>query len=212
LPPFIDAAHFQNAKDKRQSARAWLAAEAGLDAQKTWLLAVAMMRPGDKLESYRRLGRALGILDRSDWQLVIVGDGAARDDVEAALAPLAPAVRFLGARDWNALPSIHAACDIFVWPAANEAYGMALLEAQAAGLPVVAGRVRGVPDIVVDGETGSLVPDNNAGAFASAVRRLIDDKAARGRLALNAARFIAAERDLPGAARILNQALTAART
>ena len=60
-------------------------------------------------------------------------------------------MRCVGALPAAALPEIYAAADLYVWPACNEAYGMALLEAQAAGVPVVAGAEGGVPDIVADG-------------------------------------------------------------
>ena len=66
--------------------------------------------------------------------------------------------------------------DLYLWPAINEAYGMAFLEAQAAGLPVVAGRTGGVPAVVADGVTGLLTPIGDAAAFAGAVARLLDGR------------------------------------
>ena len=62
-----------------------------------------------------------------------------------------------------------AAADLYLWPAINEAYGMAFLEAQAAGLPVIAGRTGGVPAVVAADETGLLTPVGDAHAFAAAV-------------------------------------------
>jgi glycosyltransferase involved in cell wall biosynthesis len=70
-----------------------------------------------------------------------------------------------------------AACDLYAWPAVNEAYGMALLEAQAAGIPVVSCATRGVPDVVVDGRTGALVPPRNPAALAQRLRELLADPA-----------------------------------
>ena len=64
-----------------------------------------------------------------------------------------------------------------VWPAVNEAYGIALLEAQAAGLPVAAGRTGGVPDVVRDGRTGALCPVGEPVAFAETVARLLSKSA-----------------------------------
>ena len=63
-------------------------------------------------------------------------------------------VRLLGPVAEPDLPPLYAACDLYVWPAVAEAYGMAMLEAQAAGLPVLAGREGGVADIVDDGDHG----------------------------------------------------------
>ena len=85
------------------------------------------------------------------WQLLVVGDGEARGEVAALFAPLRRAGALLGALPAAALPSVYAAADLYVWPACNEAYGMALLEAQAAGVPVVAGAEGGVAEVVVHG-------------------------------------------------------------
>jgi glycosyltransferase involved in cell wall biosynthesis len=78
--------------------------------------------------------------------------------VEALLAPFGDRVRSLGALPGGRLPALYAACDLYVWPAVREAYGMAMLEAQALGLPVLAGDEGGVADVVADGVTGRLVP------------------------------------------------------
>src|SRR3546814_17999674 len=65
-------------------------------------------------------------------------------------------VRFLGLVQPEVMPALYAACDVLVWPAVNEAFGMVLLEAQAAGIPVVAGRSPGVANVVAEGVTGHL--------------------------------------------------------
>ena len=142
LPPFLDAAAYP-ARDPRRA-----------DAPR--LIVVAMMRHGDKLESYRLLAAALAQLLDVPWSLDIVGDGSARAEVEAALAPLGARVTYHGAFDAAGVAAALAGADLFVWPAINEAFGMALLEAQASGLPVVAGASGGVGDIVVPGTTGLL--------------------------------------------------------
>ena len=74
-----------------------------------------------------------------------------------------------GAQASESILSFYWACDLFVWPALNEAYGMALLEAQASGLPVVAGQGGGVADVVRHGESGLLVKAGDSAAFANAV-------------------------------------------
>ena len=88
LAPFLDAAPYRAARRQRQVHREALAARHGRDISRPWLLAVAMMRPGDKLASYRLLGRALDLIAEPPWQLLIVGDGPARQSVEAALKPI----------------------------------------------------------------------------------------------------------------------------
>jgi glycosyltransferase involved in cell wall biosynthesis len=159
-----------------------------------------MMRPGDKLASYRLLGAALeGLLDLR-WSLEIVGDGPARSEVESALAPLGPRVSYRGALDEAAVAASLAEADLFVWPAVNEAFGMALLEAQASGVAVVAGASGGVAGIVVSGETGLLAPPGDAASFAAAVRHLILDGAARRAMGGAARAKVERDHDLPAAA------------
>lgn len=194
LPPFLDPSPFERADLGRPGDRP------------VRLLTAAMMRPGDKFESYRRLGEYLAPLRNTDWTLTVAGDGPARDTVEAALAPLGPGrIDYLGAVRPEQMPRVYGAADLYVWPAAGEAYGMAMLEAQASGLPVVAARVRGVPDVVLDGQTGFLTPEGDADAFASTVRFLIEDAPARQALGTAAARFVREQRTVDNAANILNR-------
>lgn len=173
------------------------------------LLTVAMMRPGDKLASYRLLAEALGKLGERPWQLTIAGDGPARADVEALFAPFGERVRLAGrVDDAGTLARLYADAHLFVWPAVNEAYGMVLLEAQAEGCPVVAGDEGGVASVVRHGETGLLTPARDADAFAAAVAGLVEDGARRGRLAAAARRFVQGERSLDHAAVIIADALS----
>jgi glycosyltransferase involved in cell wall biosynthesis len=164
------------------------------------LIAAAMMRPGDKLASFRVLGAALSRLLDLDWSLEVLGDGPARLEVEAALAPLGDRVIWAGALGPEALARHLADADLCVWPAINEAFGMALLEAQASGLPVVAGACGGVAGIVAHEVTGLLAPPGEAAAFAAAVRRLVVDGDLRRRFGAAARRRVLAEHDLPAAA------------
>src|SRR5579864_3474188 len=145
LSPFLDMRRYGGYRARQQSSP-------------PRLIAVAMMRHGDKLLSYRLLGAALVRLLDLPWSLDIVGDGPARAEVEGALAPLGSRIRYRGALDDAAIAAALAAADLFVWPAVNEAFGMALLEAQASGVAVVAGASGGVAGIVAAGETGLLAP------------------------------------------------------
>jgi glycosyltransferase involved in cell wall biosynthesis len=188
LPPFLDAPKYRPPACPRA---------AGGPVR---LVTVAMMRPGDKLASYRLLGAALAQLGDLDWSLDVVGDGPARAEVEAALRPVGSRLRFRGACDEDGVSAALAQADLSVWPAINEAFGMALLEAQASGLPVVAGASGGVGAVVAAGETGLLTQPGDAGAFAGAVRRLIVDGAARAAMGRAAAAKVRREHDLPAAA------------
>ena len=171
------------------------------------LITVAMMRPGDKLTSYQILGDALSRLVDLPWSLEVIGDGPARGDVSSALAALRGRVNWMGSLDRKSVAERLAAADLFVWPANNEAFGMALLEAQASGLPVVAGAAGGVEEIVVSGITGLLVPAGDALAFAAAVRSLIIDCGRRSAFGAAARRHVLRDHDLPVAARRLADVL-----
>ncbi|MFO1189373.1 MAG: glycosyltransferase family 4 protein [Alphaproteobacteria bacterium] len=211
LPPFLDTAPFAKAAAERAAHRVRLAGLYRLPLDEPWLLVVAMMRDGDKLASYRVLADALGRLTRQSFRLLIVGDGPARPAVGAAFSSLrAERIRWIGEMPADALPGFYAAADVLPWPAVNEAYGMALLEAQAAGLPVVAGRTGGVPDIVADRETGVLVVPGDAAAFAQALADLIDRPAWRDDLRQAALRRTQARHDIAGAAASLDAILAAA--
>ena len=215
LPPFLDPAAEVDSvtgDEDRDSCRDALAKRYALDGTKSWLLAVAMMRSGDKLQSYRHLSRALAALPGDDWQLVIVGDGGARADVEAEFSPLGSTgrggrVACLGELAAPGLQRVYAACDILVWPAINEAYGMTPLEAQAAGLAVVAGDAGGVREVVRDGETGVLVDPDDCNAFSEAVRSLLDDPVRRRELGRRGRRFVREERSLAAASGTIDRAV-----
>jgi glycosyltransferase involved in cell wall biosynthesis len=189
MKPFLDASGFLvPARERRATAR---------------LVAVAMMRAGDKLASYRILGEALYRLLDLPWSLEVIGDGPARRDVEEALAPLGERVHWRGLLGGAAIAARLAAADLYVWPAINEAFGMAFLEAQASGLPVIAGDAGGVRAIVAAGRTGLVVPAGDATAFAAAVRSLLIDPKRRALLGEAARAHVLAAHDLGAAARRL---------
>lgn len=104
-------------------------------------------------------------------KFLVVGDGPERATLEQRAT--SGAIRFLGMRE--DVSELLNAMDIFVLPSLAEAFGIAAIEAMACGLPVVATRVGGLREIVLDDETGLLVLPRHAGALAAAVARLIDD-------------------------------------
>jgi glycosyltransferase involved in cell wall biosynthesis len=213
LPPFLDPAPFRAAAAERGAQRARLAGAYGLDAGVPWIAVVAMMRAGDKLASYLQLARALAGLQDLPWRLLVAGDGAERGAVEAALGAAIPGrAAFAGALGGYDIAALNAASDLCVWPAVNEAYGMAMLEAQAAGLPVVACATRGVPDVVMHGRTGLLAPPGDAAALADLVRQLLTDHALRARMRAAAADYVVGERSIDAAVATLQPLLSAIRT
>jgi len=88
------------------------------------------------------------------------------------------------------LPALLPGLDLLVHPAGREGLGLALLEAASAGVPVVACAVGGVPDVVVDGETGLLVPGDAAPAMVRALRALLSSRDERARLGAAARRHV----------------------
>ena len=136
-------------------------------------LAVAMMREGDKLASYRLLAEAFHQLARDDWHLTLVGDGPARDQVLALFAPFGERVSWRGQLHGMALADAYADADVLVWPAVNEALGMVFLEAALQACPSLAGNEGGVSTIVHDGVTGLLAPPRDATAFAERLSFLL---------------------------------------
>jgi glycosyltransferase involved in cell wall biosynthesis len=168
------------------------------------LIAAGMMRTGAKLASYRLLAEALARLEDRPWRLEIAGDGPARPEVEAAVAPLGPRAVLLGALAPEALRRRLAAADLYVWPAVEEAYGMATLEAMAAGLPVVAGDEGGVSALVADGETGLLASPRDPADFAARLARLLDDPGLRRRMGAAGADKVRRRHGLAAASRTLD--------
>ncbi len=214
LAPFLEDADLPTPVQapSRGAARASLAKARDLETEVPWLLSVAMMRPGDKLASYRILAEALARLTDRPWRLLVAGGGAARAEVEAAFRPLGrDRIRFLGLREGNALAELYAACDIFAWPAVNEALGMAILEAQAAGLPVVAGGHGAVGTIIEDGVTGLLAPVGDPAAFADALAQLLAAPERAAEMGRTARTKVHHHHGIEPASEALETALSAAR-
>lgn len=175
LKPFLDTSEYPP-PDRLGRERVVLQRRFGLDTKRPLLLTVAMMRYGNKLSGYQVLGRTLKLMTDHRVALLIVGDGPARAQVEAAFTGISHhQIVFVGLQSQAMLKNFYAAADLFVWPAVDEAIGMALLEAQAAGLAVVAGGSRGVPDVVRDQVSGLLVSPGDAEAFAYAVVSLLEN-------------------------------------
>lgn len=143
------------------------------------IVTVAMMRPGDKLDSYRAMARALGHLSLDlPWRLSVAGDGPARAEVQALFADVpADRIAWLGALDAPAVAALLTRGAVYLWPGCSEAYGLAYLEAQAAGLPVVAFRTAGVPEVVAPDIGGALVTEDDPVALADALTSLLRDPA-----------------------------------
>ncbi|HTO10738.1 MAG TPA: glycosyltransferase, partial [Candidatus Binatia bacterium] len=112
----------------------------------------------------------------TDALFVLVGDGQVP-------VPAAPWLRRLGRLDNLDVLALHAAADVVVVPSViPDALSRVVLEAMAAGRPVIGTRVGGTPELIEDGESGLLVPRADPAALAAAIERLLDDPALAARL------------------------------
>lgn len=110
---------------------------------------------------------------------LVLGDGPERSDLERKAGGL---VRFKGLVSRDDVIEALVACDIYAQPSRWEAFGLAILEAMAAGRPVVASAVDGIREVVSDQQTGILVPSENPVLFADALTRLARDRERRRQL------------------------------
>ncbi len=130
------------------------------------------------------LFKALGTLKSYPWELWLVGDGPQRPHLEA-LAEKYQIVERVRFENWLAdaalLEKYHQA-NVFVFPSRHEGMPNAVLEAMACGLPVIASRIAGNEELVVDGETGSLIPAEDVPALQQALAQLLPDADLRQRM------------------------------
>ena len=143
-----------------------------------------------RLTAQKALGDALAALARvPDVELLVLGDGPERAALERRAEELGVAarVRFLGAGTREDVVALFRGVDAALLTSAWENLPHTLLEALAAGTPVIATAVGGIPEVVVDGENGLLVPPGDIDAIASAVDRVVHDRSLRASLAANAA-------------------------
>jgi len=150
-----------------------LAEKYGLDINLPWLITIAMMRSGDKHHSYQQLSSVVELLQRP-YQLLVIGDGVMQAEVRSLFA-LHQQVKFAGALENNHIRQLLPHFELLVWPAINEALGMIFLEAQQAGVAIVAGDQGGVSSIVKHNVTGTLVDAHNAQAMSVTIDELLTD-------------------------------------
>jgi glycosyltransferase involved in cell wall biosynthesis len=142
------------------------------------------------------------VLPRLDVLYVVVGGGRDYERIEQAAvdAGVTDKLLLVWEPDDERLHRLFSAADVFVMPNIPipndvEGFGIVSLEAAAAGLPVVASRLEGIPDAVADGQSGILVEPANADAYVAAIEKLKADPAARIAFGENARRYVRARND-----------------
>jgi phosphatidyl-myo-inositol alpha-mannosyltransferase len=123
------------------------------------------------LRAFERLASDVG-----DAHLLVAGDGRDRVLLRSLPSQLRSRILRLGTLPHEELPRYHAAADVFVAPATGqESFGIVLVEAMAAGVPVVASDIAGYREVVRDGVDGLLVPPNDPIALSAAIRRILSE-------------------------------------
>ena len=123
--------------------------------------------------------RALSSLkDDKNWALTIAGEGPLKDELARAAQGLrlTEHITFRGWLERDHVPAVYRDADVFVLPSRDEGMPNAMLEAMAAGLPVIGSRVAGIDEVVIDNETGLLVPVDDADALTIALKTVIADR------------------------------------
>lgn len=123
-----------------------------------------------------------------DFKLLIIGDGSERKNLENLVGRLnlKDKVKFLGSIPNKKIPDYLVAADCFVLPSLKEGFGISLLEAQAAEVPVVGTKVGGILDIIEDQKTGLLVKSQNPEAISRAITKIHSDSGFAQNLVKNA--------------------------
>jgi glycosyltransferase involved in cell wall biosynthesis len=177
--PGMDVTPFRNLSDRKGALRRRL----GVSEATLIVGTIGRLVPIKGLDVF--LDAAARVADRSprDLGFVIAGDGPLRQQLEAHRDRLGLGERctFLG--EISDIRGFYADCDLVVMSSRNEGAPIVLLEAMAAGKPVVATRVGGVPDMVEDGVSALLVPSDDSEALSAAIQQLVDDDGKRDRIA-----------------------------
>jgi glycosyltransferase involved in cell wall biosynthesis len=155
----------------REESRETLRREFALDGDLPIVATVSVLRPKKGIEVLLDAVRAV-----PDARFLIIGDGPKRSEWEALARSLGVASRVRWAGFRTDVDALLAGCDLFVHPTLDDALPTVLLEAVAAGLPVVASSVGGIPEIVTPGVTGELVVPGDPNALAASIRTLLGDQ------------------------------------
>ena len=182
-PQGVDAQRFHPDK----TSGAWRERLSGGHPSDRLLLYVGRLAPEKGIERLKAILREV-----PGTRIAIIGDGPAREDLERGFAGTASV--FTGVLQGEDLAAAYASADAFLFPSTTDTLGLAMIEALASGLPIVAARSDASREIVEEGENGLLYEADSTPSLVAAVRRLFSDEGFRAALA-RAARSAAEERD-----------------
>jgi L-malate glycosyltransferase len=155
------------------------------------LMHASNFRPVKNVEMVVRIFAA--VHERMDARLVMVGDGPEKPRAEQLARALGVAKHVLFLGNQEVMEELLPLADVFLLPSSTESFGLVALEAMSAGVPVVASRVGGLPELIESGQTGFLEPPDSLEAHVKAVLRLLGDETLRRRFG-RAGRSVARER------------------
>lgn len=154
------------------------------------ILTISSLIPRNGLDT---LIQAVALLSPElEWQLLLAGDGPEFNRLKLITnnLKLTKKVSFLGRVDNQEIPTLLTSADVFVRPSRQEGFGVAFLEAMAAGIPVIGTPVGGIPDFLTDSETGLLVPVDDPQALAGAIVSLKNNPKLKNILTTSALQLI----------------------
>lgn len=174
IPNGIDLERFENLKRKTHAGFV--------------IMTVARLEKVKGIEYLIRAFARLDLSERPSPSLLIIGDGSERKNLENLVKQISldDKVKFLGEVSNKEIPEYLAEADCFVLPSLREGFGIAVLEAMAARVPVIASKIGGILDIVSDGRTGLLTEPANSQQIAHALEKIYQDAALRQQLINNA--------------------------
>ena len=174
VPLGFDLEPFGAGADERARRRHRFRAELGIPADDQVVTLIARLVPIKRVDRFLRVARNLAA-QRPGVHFLVVGDGELRGALQASSEATALKGRLIWAGFRRDIPDVCFASDAVVLTSDNEGTPVSLIEAQAAGTPVVAGRVGGVASVVRDGITGFIVEPGDEHGMANAVSRVLDD-------------------------------------
>jgi glycosyltransferase involved in cell wall biosynthesis len=181
----FDLSPFQVGSDERHRRGLAVRNELGVPADARVVTLIARLVPIKRVDRFLRVAGRLA--DREGICFLVVGDGDLRDELRRSLPATALGARIIWTGFRHDIPDVCFASDVVVLTSDNEGTPVSLIEAQAAGAPVVSTRVGGVATVVLEGQTGFVVGVDDEQGMAQAVGRLLDDRELSARLGTAAA-------------------------